>query len=100
MVAHQKDLIILPNASGWWFPSTKYNNIDEIKIIKIVIAMLKKISFFFKFKTWKTFLTNSILFTKFASFNNLINLKILSKKSSLYSGKIKKGRKAIRSINE
>ena len=82
-------LKMLPKASGWYFPSTKYKTIAEIKIIKIVIEILKIISFFLISKTCKTFLINSILFTKFASLNNLINLKILSKNNSLYSGKIK-----------
>ena len=70
------------------------------KIIKIVIPKLKIISFFFTSKTYKTFLINSILFRKFANFRSLINLKILSKNNSLYSGKIKKGTKATKSIIE
>ena len=50
IVAHQNDLKILPKASGWYFPSTKYNIIDEIKIIKIVIEILKKFPFFLNLK--------------------------------------------------
>ena len=97
IVDHQKDLMILPKASGWAFPSAKYKIIEANNIIITVINKLNKISFFRLDNTKITFLIASDWLVNFINFNILKILTILNRKVSLSPGKIREGRNEIKS---